>query len=109
LPIVLGAAREESGHFSRRQIPDPHSAGGVFPSAQLSCTHDDPCERARTLIEVEDRLDKPLLTEAAIAAAALAELRHGSHDIGVNALKRLIGHGQAYLPSGTHSSNDQFQ
>jgi hypothetical protein len=40
-------------------------------------------------------IDEPLppLTEVALAASALAELRHGSRKVGVEALKRLLRHG----------------
>jgi hypothetical protein len=40
---------------------------------------------------IDERL--PPLTEVALAAAALAELRHGSRHTGVEALKRLVRHG----------------
>jgi hypothetical protein len=39
---------------------------------------------------IEERL--PPLTEVALAAAALAELRHGERNTGVQALKRLLHH-----------------
>jgi hypothetical protein len=35
----------------------------------------------------------PPLTEVAFAAAALAELRHGNRNTGMDALKRLLRHG----------------
>jgi hypothetical protein len=35
----------------------------------------------------------PPLSEVALAAAALAELRHGNRNTGVEALKRLLRHG----------------
>jgi hypothetical protein len=35
----------------------------------------------------------PPLTEVALAASALAELRHGERNTGVEALKRLLRHG----------------
>lgn len=41
---------------------------------------------------IEERL--PPLIEVALAAAALAELRHGRRNVGVDALKRLLRHGQ---------------
>jgi hypothetical protein len=37
---------------------------------------------------IDERL--PLLTEVALAASALAELRHGRRNAGVDTLKRLI-------------------
>ena len=40
---------------------------------------------------IEERL--PLLTEVALAASALAELRHGNRNVGIEALKRLLRHG----------------
>jgi hypothetical protein len=40
---------------------------------------------------IEERL--PPLTEVALAASALAELRHGQRNTGVEALKRLLRHG----------------
>jgi len=40
---------------------------------------------------MDERL--PPLTEVALAAAALAELRHGHRNAGVDALKRLLRHG----------------
>jgi hypothetical protein len=39
---------------------------------------------------IEERL--PPLTEIALAAAALAELRHGQRSAGVETLKRLLRH-----------------
>jgi hypothetical protein len=35
----------------------------------------------------------PPLTEVALAASALAELRHGRRNVGVDTLKRLLRHG----------------
>lgn len=40
---------------------------------------------------IDERL--PPLTEVALAASALAELRHGNRNTGVEALKRLLRHG----------------
>lgn len=40
---------------------------------------------------IDERL--PPLTEVALAASALAELRHGTRNVGVDALKRLLRHG----------------
>jgi hypothetical protein len=40
---------------------------------------------------IDDRL--PPLSEVALAASALAELRHGNRNIGVETLKRLLRHG----------------
>ena len=40
---------------------------------------------------INERL--PPLTEVALAASALAELRHGRRNVGVDALKRLLRHG----------------
>jgi hypothetical protein len=40
---------------------------------------------------IDERL--PPLTEVALAASALSELRHGSRHVGVEALKRLLRHG----------------
>jgi hypothetical protein len=40
---------------------------------------------------IDERLSP--LTEVALAAAALAELRHGNRNIGVEPLKRLIRRG----------------
>ena len=40
---------------------------------------------------IEERL--PPLTEVALAASALAELRHGNRNVGIEALKRLLRHG----------------
>ena len=40
---------------------------------------------------IDERL--PPLTEVALAASALAELRHGHRNVGVEALKRLLRHG----------------
>jgi hypothetical protein len=40
---------------------------------------------------IDERL--PPLTEVALAASALAELRHGTRHVGVEALKRLLRHG----------------
>ena len=37
---------------------------------------------------IEERL--PPLTEVALAASALAELRHGRRNVGIEALKRLL-------------------
>jgi hypothetical protein len=35
----------------------------------------------------------PPLTEVSLAASALAELRHGKRNVGVEALKRILRHG----------------
>ena len=40
---------------------------------------------------IDERL--PPITEVALAASALAELRHGNRNTGVEALKRLLRHG----------------
>jgi len=40
---------------------------------------------------IDERL--PRLTEVALAASALAELRHGHRNTGVETLKRLLRHG----------------
>ena len=40
---------------------------------------------------IDERL--PPLTEVAVAASALAELRHSRRNVGVEALKRLLRHG----------------
>jgi hypothetical protein len=40
---------------------------------------------------IDERL--PPLTEVALAAAALAELRHGNRNVGVETLKRLLRRG----------------
>jgi hypothetical protein len=40
---------------------------------------------------IDERL--PPLTEVALAASALAELRHGNRNVGVDVLKRLLRHG----------------
>src|SRR5438045_9580506 len=40
---------------------------------------------------IDERL--PPLTEVALAASALAELRHGSRHTGIDTLKRLVRHG----------------
>jgi hypothetical protein len=40
---------------------------------------------------IEERL--PPFTEVALAASALAELRHGQRSVGVETLKRLLRHG----------------
>jgi hypothetical protein len=40
---------------------------------------------------IKERL--PPLTEVALAAAALAELRHGQRSVGIETLKRLLRHG----------------
>jgi hypothetical protein len=40
---------------------------------------------------IDERL--PPLTEVALAASALAELRHGTRNTGIDTLKRLLRHG----------------
>jgi hypothetical protein len=40
---------------------------------------------------IDERL--PPIAELALAASALADLRHGSRNVGVDALKRLLRHG----------------
>jgi hypothetical protein len=40
---------------------------------------------------IDERL--PALTEVALAASALAELRHGHRNVGIEALKRLLHRG----------------
>jgi hypothetical protein len=55
----------------------------------------DPARHERAALRwlgrfIEERL--PPLTEVALAASALAELRHGRRNVGVETLKRLLHH-----------------
>ena len=62
--------------------PDP------TPLERILCERAALCWLARF---IEERL--PPLAEVALAASALAELRHGQRNTGVETLKRLLRHG----------------
>jgi hypothetical protein len=78
------AAREMGG--LSLPTPSPLRAHGKDDSARY--------ERA-ALRWLERFIDErlPPLTEVALAASALAELRHGNSNTGVETLKRLLRHG----------------
>jgi hypothetical protein len=74
--------------------------GGLsFADALLLCdllANADPARYERAALRwlqrfIDERL--PPLTEVALAASALAELRHGHRNTGVEALKRLLHRG----------------
>jgi hypothetical protein len=74
--------------------------GGVsLDDALLLCellANTDPARYERAALRwlerfIEERL--PPLTEVALAASALAELRHGRRNAGVDTSKRLLRHG----------------
>jgi hypothetical protein len=79
-------AAREMGGFS---LADALSLCELFANA-------DPARYERAALRwlqrfIDERL--PPLTEVALAAAALAELRHGHRNTGVETLKRLLCHG----------------
>jgi hypothetical protein len=56
----------------------------------------DPARYERAALRWLDRLIEerlPPLTEVALAASALAELRHGQRNVGAETLRRLLRHG----------------
>jgi hypothetical protein len=56
----------------------------------------DPARYERAALRWLERFideHSPPLTEVALAATALAELRHGQRHVGVDALRRLLRHG----------------
>jgi hypothetical protein len=74
--------------------------GGLsLADALLLCellANTDPARYERAALRWLERfIDErvPPLTEVALAASALAELRHGSRNVGVEALKGLLRHG----------------
>jgi hypothetical protein len=55
----------------------------------MSGAHEAPSYSKPAERFIDERL--PPITEVALAASALAELRHGQRAVGVDALKRLVG------------------
>ena len=77
----------------------PREMGGLsIADALLLCellSRTDPARYERAGLRwlqrfIDERL--PPLTEVALAAVALAELRHGNRNVGVETLKRLLRH-----------------
>ena len=86
-------------HVQAAEMP-PREIGGLSLADALSLcellANADPTRYERAALRwlqrfVDERL--PPLTEVALAASALAELRHGHRNVGVEALKRLLRHG----------------
>jgi hypothetical protein len=92
-------ARDPSPSCSGRRDGSAGMGGLSLADALLLCellANTDPARYERAALRwllrfINER--SPPLTEAAIAASALAELRHGNRNVGVEALKRLIRHG----------------
>jgi hypothetical protein len=77
------------GHASLIKL-DRHNAQHVFPVGLVFKG-----SRAAPVWRLERFIDErlPPLTEVALAAVALAELRHGQRNVGVETLKRLLRRG----------------
>jgi hypothetical protein len=92
-------ARDPSPSRSGRRDGRAGDGRAVLSDALLLCellANVDPARYERAALRwlerfINERL--PPLTEVALAASALAELRHGRRNIGVDALKRLLRHG----------------
>jgi len=86
-------------HLLAAEMADREMGGLSLAVALLLCellANADPQPYERAALRwlerfISERL--PPLTEVALAAAALAELRHGQRNTGVEALKRLLRHG----------------
>ena len=86
----------------RRHVQAAEMAGremGGLSLADALCellAKTDPARHERAALRwlhrfIDERL--PPITEVALAASALAELRHGNRNVGVETLKRLLRHG----------------
>jgi hypothetical protein len=86
-------------HVQAAEMAAREMGGLSLADALLLCellANTDPARYERAALRwlerfINERL--PPLTEVALAASALAELRHGERNTGVEALKRLLRHG----------------
>ena len=86
-------------HVQAAEMAAREMGGLSLADALLLCellANTDPARYERGALRwlqrfIDERL--PPLTEVALAASALAELRHGNRNVGVEALKRLLRHG----------------
>jgi hypothetical protein len=87
------------GHVQAAEMAAREMGGLSLADALSLCellARADPARYERAALRwlnrfIEERL--PPLTELALAASALAELRHGHRNAGVETLKRLLRHG----------------
>jgi hypothetical protein len=86
-------------HVQAAEMAAREMGGLTLADALLLCellANVDPARYERAALRwlqrfIDERL--PPLSEVALAASALAELRHGHRSTGVDALKRLLRHG----------------
>jgi hypothetical protein len=86
-------------HIQAAEMAAREVGGLSLAEAVLLCellANADPTRYERAALRwlqrfIDERL--PPLSEVALAACALAELRHGNRNTGVDALKRLLRHG----------------
>jgi hypothetical protein len=91
---AIHARNVEAAEMAAREMCPVSLADALSLCELLAATDPKRYERAalRWLQRfIDERL--PPLAEVALAAAALAELRHGQRNTGVEALKRLLRHG----------------
>jgi hypothetical protein len=87
------------GHVQAAEMAAREMGGLSLSDALLLCellANADPSRYERAALRWLQRFNddrSPPLTEVALAASALAELRHGKRNTGVEALKRLLRHG----------------
>jgi hypothetical protein len=87
------------GHVQAAEMAAREMGGLSLADALALCellANTDPVRYERAALRwlqrfIDERL--PPLSEVALAASALAELRHGRRNVGVEALNRLLGHG----------------
>jgi hypothetical protein len=86
-------------HAQAAEVAAREMGGLSLADALLLCellANTDPPRYERAALRwlqrfIDERL--PPLTEVSLAASALAELRHGKRNVGVETLKRLLHHG----------------
>ena len=86
-------------HVQNAEMAAREMGGLSLADALLLCellANTDPARYERAALRwlqrfIDERL--PPLTEVALAASALAELRHGRRSVGIEALKRLLHRG----------------
>jgi hypothetical protein len=87
------------GHVQAAEMAAREMGGLSLADALMLCellANADPQRYERAALRwlerfINERL--PPLTEVSLAASALADLRHGERNVGVEALKRLLRHG----------------
>jgi hypothetical protein len=86
-------------HVQAAEMAAREMGGTSLADALLLCellANADPMRYERAALRwlqrfIDERL--PPLTEVALAASALSELRHGDRNVGIEALKRLLRYG----------------